>query len=61
MRKYRLGWPDLLLVGGLGLALNGFFYSSMAVLAAYAVLYHRASRRPGWQPAADAADEPEQR
>lgn len=45
MGKHRLGWPDLLLIGGLALALNGFFYAAMVSLAVYAVLYRRAAVR----------------
>lgn len=45
MSKYVWGWPDLLLPVALLGALAGHFYLAMALLAIYAVLYHRASRR----------------
>jgi hypothetical protein len=43
--KFRFGWPDLLLILGLALALNGYFYTAMTMLAIYAVLYRRATIR----------------
>lgn len=45
MGKYRFGWPDLLLPLGFVPALTGHFYVTMAILAVYAVLYHRATHR----------------
>lgn len=45
MSKFRFGWPDLLLPLAALPALTGHFYAAMALLAVYAVLYHRASRR----------------
>lgn len=45
MDKYTLGWPDLLLPIGLVASLTGHFYSAMGLLAAYAVLYHRATHK----------------
>jgi hypothetical protein len=45
MSAYRLGWPDLLLVIAWLPALTGHFYVLMALLALYAVLYHRATHR----------------
>jgi len=45
MSKHRLGWPDLLLLVAAVPALTGHFYVLMALLALYAVLYHRATRR----------------
>jgi hypothetical protein len=45
MSKYRLGWPDLLLPLGFVPALTGHFYLTMAMLAAYSVLYYRATHR----------------
>lgn len=45
MDKHTFGWPDWLLVLGFIPALTGHFYLTMAVLALYAVLYHRATHR----------------
>lgn len=45
MGKHRLGWPDLLLINALVVALNGYFYAAMGSLVVYAVLYRRATVR----------------
>ena len=45
MSKHRLGWPDLLLLAAAVPALTGHFYTAMALLALYAVLYRRATHR----------------
>jgi hypothetical protein len=45
MGKYRLGWPDLLLVIAFVPAITGYFTAAMILLGVYAVLYHRATRR----------------
>jgi hypothetical protein len=45
MTKYGFAWPDLLLLLAAVPALTGHFYALMALLALYAVLYRRATRR----------------
>lgn len=51
MNKYRLGWPDLLLVAAFVPAVTGHFYWAMALLAVYGLLYHRATHRRRGYPA----------
>lgn len=45
MSKYRFGWPDLLIPLAAVPVLTGHFYLGMAVLALYALLYHRATHK----------------